>query len=141
MKLLPLYSEPRLRKLTILTLSIAFACLHSLSLLFLSLSLSYLLHLTHTKSYLLKTLFMQRTSSLTYQFLPAKAVFSLIKKCSLIPKKNVCFSACLFFLICDFMLFTDSEKSPYFPMNSAMQLNNLNIHIFFSELYIYVYYI
>lgn len=83
LKLLPLYSEPRLRKLTILTLSIAFACLHSLSLLSLSLSLSYLLHLTHTKSYLLKTLFMQRISSLTYQFLPAKAVFSLIKKCSL----------------------------------------------------------
>ena len=29
------------------------------------------------------------------------------------------------------MLFMDPEKSPYFPTNSAMQLNNLNIHIFF----------
>lgn len=49
----------------------------------LSLSLSYLLNLSHSKSYLLKTLFMQRISSLTYQFLPAKAVCLLIKKCSL----------------------------------------------------------
>lgn len=82
---LPLYLEPRLRKLSILTLSIVFACSQSLCLLFLSFTLFYLLNITHSKSYLLKILFMQRISSLTYQFLPAK-IFCLSKNAPLNPE-------------------------------------------------------
>ena len=44
------------------------------------------------------------------------------------------------FLICDFMLFTDSEKSPYFPTNSAMQLNNLTILFFLNYISMYIIY-